>query len=255
MFKITNWGAEITNAKSILGGICYYRYFNENNNDITASGYFPATLGLKVGDRIWAIPSDTDSVDELYVVTAVSGGVPTVEKASGGSADLDNVIETTTQLPAAESEEIGKVYMYIGNNDGDMAHGSFYELVPTQSASAVAFTGNIISSWDIADFVSYMHEGGDRYNEVVRGSLTYDAVGGLWDLVGYDTYGRQVLKFHEYTEDLQDFGCVFVSETHEDGDTCNFTLTTTVNGKKWQRLDVMPLTATYDPLTKTIIFA
>lgn len=117
MFKITNWGAEITNAKSILGGICYYRYFNENNNDITASGYFPATLGLKVGDRIWAIPSDTDSIDELYVVTAVSGGVPTVAKASydivdekalrnKDTAGTGSFIDTragTTQYPTTEA--------------------------------------------------------------------------------------------------------------------------------------------------------
>ena len=184
MFKITNWGAEITNAKSILGGICYYRYFNENNNDITASGYFPATLGLKVGDRIWAIPSDTDSIDELYVVTAVSAGVPTVAKASGSSIDLANIIETTTELPAA-------------------------------------------------DFVLYLKEGGERYNEITHGTLTYD--GSIWVLKGYDRNNVEVMKLQEYTEDLQDFGCVFASDTHTEGDNCSFAMTTEISGQKWEQ--------------------
>ena len=233
MFKITNWGAEITNAKSILGGICYYRYFNENNNDITASGYFPEILGLKVGDRIWAIPSDTDSIDELYVVTAVSAGIPTVAKASGSSIDLANIIETTTELPAAESKTLGKVYMYIGATDENMVHGKFYELVATQTASAVAFTGEIITSWPVADFVLYLKEGGERYNEITHGTLTYD--GSIWVLKGYDRNNVEVMKLQEYTEDLQDFGCVFASDTHTEGDNCSFTMTTEISGQKWEQ--------------------
>lgn len=234
MFNIDNWGCEVANAKSTLGGICYYRYFNENNNDITTSGYFPTILRLKTGDRIWVIPKTTDLTDELYVVTNVVAGVPTVAKASGSSIDLQNVIETTTELPTAESKELGKVYMYIGATDGNMVHGKFYELVATQTASAVAFTGDIVSSWDVADFVLYMKEGGERYNEITHGTVTYD--GSIWVLKGYDRNNVQVMTLKEYTEDMQDFGCVFASDTHTEGDNFSFTLTTEISGQKWEQM-------------------
>lgn len=158
----------------------------------------------------------------------------------GGSVDYNRVVEKITAIPSAESSIVGKVYMYMGETNSTYTHGYIYECVATQEATAVAFSGSIVSSWDVADFVSYMQEGGSAYNEVTHGTLIYDASGGLWDLVGYDANGIEVLSFHEYTEDLEDFGCVFASETHQDGDSCQFTLTTEQSGKKWKRLDVQP---------------
>lgn len=78
-FKKENFGAEVANAKSILGGICYYRYFNADNDDLTAVGFFPASLGLKVGDRICVIPATLTNKDVWYGVSAVAAdGKPTV---------------------------------------------------------------------------------------------------------------------------------------------------------------------------------
>lgn len=79
-FKIENFGSEIANAKSILGGVCYYRYFNADGDTLTTAGYFPGSLGLIAGDRICVIPADLTKLDEWYGVATVSAGVVTVAK-------------------------------------------------------------------------------------------------------------------------------------------------------------------------------
>ena len=201
-----------------------------NDNDELAVRTVQAT-----GDNPASSYDDVFTRDDngKLAVRVVGGG-------GGGSVDYNRVIEKIDVIPSAESSTVGKVYMYMGVTNSTYTHGYIYECVATQEATAVAFSGSIVSSWDVADFVSYMQEGGSAYNEVTHGTLTYDASGNLWDLVGYDANGIEVLNFHEYTEDLEDFGCVFASETHQDGDNCTFTLTTTVDGKKWKRLDVQP---------------
>lgn len=77
-FKLANFGSEVANAKSILGGVCYYRYFNADGDTLTTAGYFPGTLGLKVGDRICVIPADLTTADAWYYVASISSGVVTV---------------------------------------------------------------------------------------------------------------------------------------------------------------------------------
>lgn len=77
-FKIENFGSEVANAKSILGGVCYYRYFNADGDTITTAGYFPGNLGLKVGDRICVIPATLSNADAWYYVSAISGSTVTV---------------------------------------------------------------------------------------------------------------------------------------------------------------------------------
>lgn len=71
-FTLKNFGSEVANAKSILGGICYYRFFNADGDTITTAGYFPSNLGLKLHDRICVIPADPTSADEWYYVSAVA---------------------------------------------------------------------------------------------------------------------------------------------------------------------------------------
>ena len=77
-FTLKNFGSEIANAKSILGGICYYRYFDADGDTLTTAGYFPGNLGLKVNDRICVIPSDPSNADVWYYVSDVTDGVVTV---------------------------------------------------------------------------------------------------------------------------------------------------------------------------------
>lgn len=157
----------------------------------------------------------------------------------GGSVDYDRVIEKTDTIPSVSDVDVGKVYMYTGASNASYTHGYIYECVATQTASAVAFTGNIISSWAVADFVTYLQDGGSAYDEVTHGSLTYDLSGDLWTLVGLDENNIIVMTLKESTQDLLDAGCTFVG-TPQDGDTCDFTLTTTASGKKWKQLDVQP---------------
>lgn len=71
-FSLKNFGSEVANAKSILGGICYYRFFNADGDTLTTAGYFPSNLGLKVNDRICVIPADPSNADVWYYVSAVA---------------------------------------------------------------------------------------------------------------------------------------------------------------------------------------
>lgn len=71
-FKLENFGSEVANAKSILGGVCYYRYWNQGDDDLTVAGYFPKNLGLKLGDRINVIPTKPEeNPDTQYFVSAI----------------------------------------------------------------------------------------------------------------------------------------------------------------------------------------
>lgn len=81
-FTLKNFGSEVANAKSILGGICYYRYFNANGDTLTTAGYFPGNLGLKENDRICVIPADPSNADVWYYVSDVTDGVVTVAALS-----------------------------------------------------------------------------------------------------------------------------------------------------------------------------
>lgn len=81
-FNIKNFGSEVANAKSILGGVCYYRYFNAEGDTLTTAGYFPGNLGLKEGDRICVIPDDLSNADTWYYVSDVTAGVVTVAALS-----------------------------------------------------------------------------------------------------------------------------------------------------------------------------
>lgn len=83
-FKLENFGSEVANAKSILGGVCYYRYFNADDDTLTTAGYFPGNLGLKVGDRICVIPADLTTLDVWYGVATVADGVVTVAALTAG---------------------------------------------------------------------------------------------------------------------------------------------------------------------------
>lgn len=81
-FTLKNFGSEVANAKSILGGICYYRFFNADGDTITTAGYFPSNLGLKQYDRICVIPADASNADVWYYVSDVTDGVVTVAALS-----------------------------------------------------------------------------------------------------------------------------------------------------------------------------
>lgn len=141
-FKLENFGAEVANAKSTLGGICYYRYFNEENNTLTTAGYFPATLGLEVGDRIRVIPSVKTNADEMYVVTSTAnrtvtvtqidtdGAVDSVNGKTGTvvlTAEDINAIPQLTTMPTASADLNGKIVQYTGATDATYTNGYFYK--------------------------------------------------------------------------------------------------------------------------------
>ncbi|MBO7696944.1 MAG: hypothetical protein J6T10_30305 [Methanobrevibacter sp.] len=159
-------------------------------------------------------------------------------EGGGGSIDYNRVVEKISTMPSVDGVVVGKVYMYVGETGQEYTHGYIYESVETETASAVSFSSNNIT-WAVADFIEYLKEGGDSWNEVTHGTLVYDFNSDLWVLTGFNSNNIQVIKFQEYTGDLEQFGCVFTTQPQA-GDTSTFTLTTTVSGKKWRRLDVQP---------------
>lgn len=143
-FKLENFGAEIANAKGTLGGVCYYRYFNENGDTLTNSGYFPANLGLEVGDRIRVIPKTNTDADEIYIVTSIAnrtvvvkqvdtdGAVDSVNGKTGavvlGAQDVGAVPQYSS-MPTASEDELGNIYQFTGTTDANYTNGYFYKCV------------------------------------------------------------------------------------------------------------------------------
>lgn len=77
-FKLENFGSEVANIKSILGGRRFFTYENPEGDDLTTAGYFPFNLGLKVGDEISVKETNADAAVVYYVKT-IANGVITCE--------------------------------------------------------------------------------------------------------------------------------------------------------------------------------
>lgn len=143
-FILENFGAEVANAKGTLGGVCYYRYFNENGDTLTNSGYFQANLGLEVGDRIRVIPKTNTDADEIYIVTSTAnrtvvvkqvdtdGVVDSVNGKTGAvvlSAQDVGAVPQYSTMPQASEDELGNIYQFIGTTDANYTNGYFYKCV------------------------------------------------------------------------------------------------------------------------------
>lgn len=143
-FKLENFGSDASNVKSILGGVNYYRYFNKDNNTLTTPGYFPADLGLAVGDRIKVIPSVKTNPDELYVVTSTANRTVAVTQIdTDGAVDSVNgktgavVLDATdvgalpqyNTMPTASADNEGQIVQFTGTTDANYTNGYFYKCV------------------------------------------------------------------------------------------------------------------------------
>ena len=243
-FNLDNFGTDSANAKSILGGICYYRYFNQNNDTITTAGYFPVSLGLNIGDRIVVIPSNLNNSDEVYVVSSIVNRVISVSKVNGSMTG--QVLEQFANLPVASADNVGRIVQYIGAT-GDYTHGYVYESKPTTAyAATVEFNPATISGTTATcsgdDFGAFVVEyGSGDITTIIKGTLTYDQAGGLLVFVGKDDTDTTVCTFQVYTEDYEDAGFVFTG-TLQDGDVITFTCTITeeITGYAWTQTDVQP---------------
>lgn len=247
-FNIERFGSDASNVKSILGGVCYYRYFNKDNNDVTAAGYFPADLGLQLGDRITVIPATKTNADEEYIVSDITNRVVTVTKVeAGGSLDLSKVVNADV-LPTASADNLGYVYLYTGTTDASHTHGYIYECVATPVYDAtVEFNPATLSGTTAAcsgsDFAALVARWGTgAIDTIIKGTLTYDESGELLVFVGQDDTDTQVCTFQLYVQDYVDAGFTFTG-TFQDGDVIAFTCTIeeTSATYAWVRINAQPV--------------
>lgn len=246
-FNIDRFGSDASNVKSILGGVCYYRYFNKDNNDVTAAGYFPADLGLQLGDRITVIPATKTNADEEYIVSDITNRVVTVTKVeAGGSVDLSKVVNADV-LPTASADNLGYFYLYTGATDASHTHGYIYECVATPVYDAtVEFNPATLSSTTAAcsgsDFAGLVAQWGTgAIDTIIKGTLTYDESGELLVFVGQDDTDTTVCTFQLYVQDYVDAGFTFTG-TFQDGDVIAFTCTIEETGATygWVRINTQP---------------
>jgi len=226
-FNLDNFGSDASNVKSIFGGVCYYRYFNKDNSTVTNPGFFPASLGLQLGDRITVIPQTKTNPDEEYIVTDITNRVVTVTKVeAGGSVDLSKVVNADV-LPTASADNLGYFYLFTGATDASYTHGYIYECQKSATyTGTVSFEAATLSSTTVAcsgdDFASFLTEAGADPTPIVSGTMTYDAAGGGWTLVGKDAEDNTITTFFEYNEDYVDHGFTFTG-TPVDADVIAFT--------------------------------
>lgn len=134
-FKLDNFGSDSSNAKSTLGGVRYYRYYNKNSDTITTAGYFPAELGLDVGDRIAVIPASKTEADEFYVVTSIANRKVVVTKTETTIASLEQFEE----MPEASAENLGKIVQYVGETD-TYTNGYIYRCASTTEGDVTTYS-------------------------------------------------------------------------------------------------------------------
>ena len=261
-FKLENFGSDASNVKSLLGGVNYYRYYNKDNNTLTTPGYFPADLGLTVGDRITVIPSVKTNADELYVVTSIANRTVTVtqidtygavDSVNGktGHVVLDandvNAMPQYETMPTASESNAGKIAQFKGETDASYTHGYIYECVATPVYDAtVEFNPATLSGTTVtcsgSDFAALVAEyGSGDITTIIKGTLTYDVGGELLVFVGKDDTETTVCTFQLYTQDYVDAGFVFTGTLQND-DVITFScdIEELTSYASWQRIDVQP---------------
>ena len=241
-FNIDNFGSDASNVKSILGGVCYYRYYNKDNNTVTNPGYFPASLGLQLGDRITVIPSTKTDADEEYIVSDITNRVVTVTKVEAGGKVVNADV-----LPTASADNLGYFYLYTGATDASHTHGYIYECkksatyTDTVSFEAATLSGTVVTATAgalsnlCAEYIT-----GD-ITSIVSGTLVYLAAGDLWLLTGKDAEDNIVGSFQVYTPDYEAAGFTFTG-TPVDGDVVAFTCSIEEDTVtySWERINVQP---------------
>ena len=178
---------------------------------------------------IQCIVESDDKAQRAIKVVILDGGE--------GPLSRKTIIKDTT-IPTASDKHVGEIYIYAGETNANYTHGYIYECKPTYTDTAVTFSSENIT-WSLSDFTSWLTQAEVAYNRVTHGTMSYEAAGNLWTVEGFDADGLKVFTWKEYTEDLEEAGCVFATEP-QDGDSSTFTFTTTESGYIWVRVDVQP---------------
>lgn len=167
--------------------------------------------------------------------------------SGGGSVDYSNVVSKTKTMPVASADNANIIYLYDGTTNATYTHGYVYENVKTATyTGTVSFEVASLSGTTVAcsgdNFANFLTESGVSPLSVVSGTMTYDAAGSLWVLVGKNASDETVLTFQEYQEDYEDFGFTFTG-TPQDGDVIAFTCTVEEASASyaWNRIDVQPV--------------
>lgn len=190
----------------------------------------------------WAIVGSTDTVWVWDVE-----GSDWVDTDTKGEVTPDMIIVKSLTMPSASTTPAGAVYQYIGQTNANYTHGYIYENVKTATyTGTVSFEAASLSETTVAcdgdDFANFLTESGVEPLSVVSGTMTYDAAGSLWVLVGKNASDETVLSLQEYQEDYEDFGFTFTG-TPVDGDVIAFTCTVEedVVSYSWVRLNTQPV--------------
>lgn len=164
----------------------------------------------------------------------------------GGGVDTKKVINRTDVMPVASADNAGEAYQYAGSTNASFTHGYIYENKKTATyTGTVSFEAASLSGTTVTcsgdDFANFLTESGVEPLSVVSGTMTYDAAGSLWVLVGKDSGGNTVLTFQEYQQDFEDAGFSFTG-TPQDGDVVAFTCAVEEASAtyQWIRVDVQP---------------
>lgn len=105
-FKVENFFSTVSNIQNVKAQVAHYEYWNESSNDVTASGYFPAKIGLKEGDVVTVFTANKQDHAEYYVNSSgnlVATGISVIKN------DLDDlgdaVDEINALIPSTATEE------------------------------------------------------------------------------------------------------------------------------------------------------
>lgn len=175
----------------------------------------------------------------VLVADVVGGG-------GGGSVDYTKVVSKTATMPTASASNANIIYLYDGETNGTYHHGYIYENKRSATyTSTVSFEPATSSGTTVtcsgSNFATFLTEAGANPLPIVSGTMTYDASGGGWRLVGKDADDQTITTFFEYNEDYADAGFTFTG-TPVDGDIIAFTCTVEEDTVTyaWTRLDVQP---------------
>ena len=167
-----------------------------------------------------------------------------VDVDGGGQPLFNKIIIKDSVIPAATVENVGAVYMYVGESNENFVHGFIYEnrYVPNYSGTITFSPAGIsVSDTDFSSFLNTWKQYIVNPTAVTNGTITYYAAGDLWRMVMKDENDELVDTLQLYQQDYEDSGFTF-PDNPQDGDSYTFTTTITESSAsyQWVRTDVQP---------------
>lgn len=200
------------------------------------------------GDAEWVDSSASITIDNELSLES--------ENPVQNKVITSSVIIKSDTLPTASESLEGAIYQYSGTT-GVYTHGYIYECKEnTIYDPRIDFVPSKIGFDYDKSLLDFFSEITPDYLNVKEGIFEYLSAGDIWSISGKDENGNTIFSEYKlYTDDLRDYGFVFIYPEYSDGEQIAYGLYLNPSlSYEWERIDVQPnQSAEIESLTNRVV--